>query len=146
MLTSPSGWVAVFQNEQEKDANQPGRKQPVVRWDDSGDALVVNEHIGVLEPARHRSDFLKLLEVDSPVVAALPGMGWRAVIPRDGGGPDVVADVLGWVVRADGFATPLVVDVELMSADRVDTTHGARLVPPAPPEHPHPVNPGPPVP
>ncbi|GAA2811088.1 hypothetical protein GCM10010441_39650 [Kitasatospora paracochleata] len=148
MASSPTGWLARFQTAEERETKQPGRLVPVTRWDENGLALIVDEAAGRLVPAREFDNFVALVPGDRPVVAALPGAGWRAVYAQDDGQPDYVEDLVGWAVHDNGYATPIAADPELMIGEPLTTrspVNAVRLLPPEPGSHAHPVNPGPPV-
>jgi hypothetical protein len=106
VTASPTGYLAFYQ----ADKQFPHRKRvrSVIRWDDDGVALVVDEQAGELVAARSLNGFQYLQATYEPVVAALPPDGWKLAYEQDGDEPDFVEDLLGWAVHADGTLTPLV--------------------------------------
>ena len=53
MIPANRGWVAVFEND-----DRPNHTKPVVAWDDNGAALILDEKLGALRPARDFTNFL----------------------------------------------------------------------------------------
>lgn len=97
MITSPTGWLAVFRTDEET------HSLPVDGWTKEGEALVVNVANGYRQVARHMANYVGLNEAEPLIVAALPGAGW-AVDYGQGDEPD---PVVGWAVNAHGVAIAL---------------------------------------
>jgi hypothetical protein len=95
MHVTPTGWNAIF---------KPYRVEPVVGWDDYGDALIIDassgRRVGVRDLPEH--DFQNLEMADRPFVGALPGAGWT--LSWADGETD---EIIGFAVQDDGYALPI---------------------------------------
>jgi hypothetical protein len=79
--------------------------KPVIAWDEEGRPLVLHSTSHRLVPAASYSNFHGVSEAQHPVVAAIPGGGWKAVYEDEG---ELVTDpILVWLVRADGSVSPV---------------------------------------
>lgn len=65
----------------------------------------------------------------NPVVAALPGGGWRARFKEDDGSRHVWP-IVCWLVRADGSCTPVDVDCYGIQGDPTESSNFDRLLGP----------------
>lgn len=98
MPFSPTGWNAIF---------KPYRVEPVVGWDEYGDALVINPATGKRVDVHSLDDdeFCNLERADPPVVGVLPGDGW-AIRWADGSSDRII----GFAVQADGCTRPILAE------------------------------------
>lgn len=83
--------------------------KPVIAWDDEGQALVVDERTGRLVPANNGRAFTGLSEGGHPVVAAIPGGGWRARYTNSDG-TSLEDPLVAWTVHSNGTLTPIDTD------------------------------------
>ena len=118
MITSPTGWVAVF------GTGEDTRRLPVDDWNRDGEALVVNVQTGYRTIARYLDGFTGLDDAEPLVVAALPGAGW-AIDYGQGEEPD---PIVGWAVNAHGVATALGPDSDSQATPLWGCT--GKLIPP----------------
>lgn len=127
MIPANRGWVAVFEND-----DRPNHTKPVVAWDDNGAALILDEKLGALRPARDFTNFLRVVEDDdTPTVAAVPGGGWMIEYTDDSEpGGTFRAPVVAWAVDAKGWATPLGADQGGGYAEPVGGANFHRLIAP----------------
>lgn len=105
------GWEAGFTRTlQTKDADGQSvtvtEWEPVVAWDDDGDALIVTERARRLTPACDAGNFVGLRQSEGRVVAAVPGQGWVVEWPAAG----YRSPLLGWLIRENGDVQPFDVD------------------------------------
>lgn len=108
--------------------------EPVVAWEDNGDAMIAGDH-GLVR-AVNRAGFYGLMQAaDERVVGAVPADGWRLAWLVEDGEP-IVERVLCWLVKANGMVEPVTVDGDGVAdqAHRPFDDTDFRLVPPAEPE------------
>ncbi|MEU4964178.1 hypothetical protein [Streptomyces smyrnaeus] len=65
----------------------------------------------------------------NPVVAALPGGGWRARFKGDDGSP-LVWPITCWLIKADGSVVPIDVDCYGIAGDPTESSNFDRLLGP----------------
>lgn len=93
--------------------------KPVIAWDDDGQPLVAGKR--KLMVASSFTNFDRIMAADdSPVVATVPGDGWRAEF-KDEDGSTISDPVIAFAVRADGTGLP----IQVGSDGEVDTSTSA---------------------
>ncbi|MEU6344458.1 hypothetical protein ABZ883_26320 [Streptomyces sp. NPDC046977] len=122
---------------QENNGRKHFTTKPVVAWDDNGTAQVVDEKTGHLRDANSYTNFADLVPVAlAPVVAAIPGGGWRVEYRDDEDeGRTFSEPVLAWQIRADGDCVPLTVDATGYACDPCDGANFVRVFLPAEERH-----------
>ncbi|WP_331736549.1 hypothetical protein OG426_54770 (plasmid) [Streptomyces canus] len=114
----------------EKNGKATYTSKPVIAWDDDGQALIVDERTGRLVPASNDGSFLGVSEGQHPVVAAIPGAGWRARY-KNPDGTTTTDPLLAWIVRSDGSLTPIDTDLTGLADDVTGVGNFDGLEPPA---------------
>jgi hypothetical protein len=115
--------VALFREEEAEGEQEYYFRVPVVGFDeDTGEPMVILEE-DKRHPRSARSvhNYVGLEFEDPPVVAALPGQGWRIEYTDDG--RKWSQPIVGWLVRADGSVTVVDIDETGYVAER-DTGEG----------------------
>ncbi|AEM87055.1 hypothetical protein [Streptomyces violaceusniger] len=98
--------------------------KPVIAWDGDGAALVADES-GRLRPAYDWSNFHHVAPAKGPVVAALPGDGWRSEFTFEGSLHSW--PIAAWLVRDDGECEPATVDRDGLITDPTTAGNFTRL-------------------
>ena len=81
----------------------------------------------------HEDEYVGIVEADAPIVAAVPGGGWRVEYKLDGG--EIWSDpVLAWLIRSDGSVFAVDSDVAGIVSDVTETRNFHQLVAPQPTE------------
>lgn len=133
MAISPTGYRAIYEPLQGSGAPElPVLHRSVVQWGNDGTALVVDERGGRLVPASIIGGFVRLEPVDYPVVGALPPDGWRISTVMGARQPDLVEDIMGWAVHADGTLSPITPGTIGQGELAVHEDDGVKLLPPRP--------------
>lgn len=111
--------------------------KPVIAWGDDGHALVVDERTGRLVPADNGRTFTGVGEGRFPVVAAIPGGGWRTAYREDDGTLSI-DPLVAWIVRSDGTMTAIDTDSHGDCDEAPSISNFAHLLAPGeePPERP----------
>jgi hypothetical protein len=109
LIPARPGYEARFEKEQ-KDGLTDSYELPVLAWDHEGVPWVMPENgkrlVPVTEvPEASYGSFDRVDAVDAPVVAAVPGAGWKLQWKWDNG-TESVEPVIAWLVQADGFVRP----------------------------------------
>jgi hypothetical protein len=118
MIVTDEVWTAHYK--QGTDERPTGiRYRSVVAWSEEGDALVVDERLGCLVPARSIPGFQRVDQGHwhgarnlSRIVAAIPGGGWTAELRTsdDTDGTNTWAEpIVAWAIDAEGQMYPLAV-------------------------------------
>jgi hypothetical protein len=102
----------------------------VVAWDEDGHPLVIGGDSYSLVRASGWSNFHDVVAADPPVVAALPGAGWRAEFRDDDGSLDSVP-LTAWLVYADGNIKPADVESSGEADDPTTVSNFVRLFHPS---------------
>ncbi|MFH8470580.1 hypothetical protein [Streptomyces sp. NPDC017991] len=102
----------------------------VIAWDEDGHPLVIGRDGASLIRASSWSNFHDVVPVDPPVVAALPGAGWRAEF-RDEDGSLSSNPLTAWLVYADGNIKPADVDLTGEADDPTTVSNFVRLYHPS---------------
>lgn len=128
MIPATEAYTAVFRHENTKtpEGRPTYSEQPVIAWDDEGNALVVDEKTGRLRAANSWANFDGVHPGQAPVVAAIPGGGWLVEYSADDGTP-VASPLPAWLVRRDGSFDPIDVDRDGVSGDPTETANFLRV-------------------
>lgn len=130
MIAANPGHIALF-NDNNGSYNH---SKPVVAWDDNGAALILDEKLGALRPARDFTNFVRVTEDDTlPTVAAVPGSGWQFEYTDDEG-DTFHAPVVAWAIDTKGYAQPIAADCQLGFGMPEAAGNLHRLVHPGEPE------------
>ncbi|GAB3718320.1 hypothetical protein [Nocardiopsis nanhaiensis] len=123
MITAAPGYVARFKN----DNGRTTHSTPVLAWEAGGAALILDPKRGELARARDTPGFDRVeQDLEFPIVAAVPGQGWRAEYTDDEYGPSI-APVLAWTINHTGLTEPVVLDAE---GSHMPESSISKLVPP----------------
>ncbi|MFF4425043.1 hypothetical protein ACFY04_30450 [Streptomyces sp. NPDC001549] len=125
-----------FQARYRQGANRPDGTEAtyfttkqVVAWDDDGHPLVVGRN-NTLCRADCWSNYEDVCPENGPVVAAIPGGGWRAQF-KDG--DDIFTmPVVAWLITDDGFCRPTSADTQGFCDDPRDSVNFVQLIEPEP--------------
>ncbi|QXE36951.1 hypothetical protein KQY30_24820 [Streptomyces sp. GMY02] len=127
---SPTGFHALYWTRSDFEDGRPGRRRPILGWDESGEPLTVDEH-GKRVAASSLPDFHSVVQRPR-ILAALPGAGWGVawnVSPE--GDQTAIAPVISWVVYSDGAVLPVADVIGGGHLQPLDLTDGdLRLIPP----------------
>lgn len=106
--------------------------RPVVAFRDDGDALVIGNRGEGIVRARSIEDFARIEVAHPPVVAAVPGGGWRVQRRAEGAQP-ATEHVVAWLVRADGRVEAVTCDATGRRRAVRDATSAVVMLPPGEP-------------
>ncbi|MGW9637456.1 hypothetical protein [Nocardiopsis alba] len=131
MIPAPPGHIAYFKGERLY-------KKPIVAFDNSGNALVMDAKSGKLRAANSYSDFLHAMYDNDRIVSVIPGGGWEFAYMDNEGQDETItrrAPVVAWAFNETGHGTPIGAVTKLNFASEV-TEEQAYLIHPeqSPPE------------
>lgn len=110
MISSPTGWIVVLDNQ---------RAEAVISWDPAGYPVYVDHRLGRAISVAEVTGKYHLEQVEHPIVAVLPAAGWRAQFPDDAAGAIPPEPLIGRAVTSGGNALPIL---------RVDGDHGEPFI------------------
>lgn len=109
MIPATRPYVARYEHKSANGSRSYFSELPVAAWDNEGYPLVVRSDSHCLERANTWRNFAGIDTADSPVVAAVPGGGWRVEHTQEDGA--VWSEpIVAWAIYPNGTAQAITVD------------------------------------